>query len=90
MDDLEVILEDECQEFLIPKDDIRISIKVNRNDNEIYNLNELEDEVLYNGQIEALDTDNISIRVWVKQDSTLPRGAHMHYHGLLKILEDNR
>lgn len=88
-DDLEIIEEDECQEFLIPKDDIRISVKANRNDNEIYNLNELEDGVLFNGQINALDTDNISIRVWVRQDSTLQRGAHMHYHGKIKIIENS-
>lgn len=88
VDDIKTIAEDECQEFQIPKEDIRISIKVNRNDNEIYDLNELEDNILYNGQINALDTDNIAIRVWVKQDSTLPRGSYMHYHGLLKIIED--
>ena len=39
--------------------------------------------------IDALETKNISIRIWVKQDSLLPIGANMHYHGLMQIVEDD-
>lgn len=90
VDDNETIKEDECEDFKIPKEDIRISLKVNKKDNEIYSLNELEDGVILYSQIGALDTDNISVRVWVKQDSTLPMGAHMHYHGKIQVIEDDQ
>ena len=87
LDDLETIKEDECGEFLIPKEDIRVSVKVNKKENEIYNLDELEEGILLNNQIGALDEDHISVRLWIKQDSTLPMGSHMHYHGIIKIVE---
>ncbi len=89
LDDLEAVENDECGEFLIPKEDIRVSVKVNREDNEIYNLDELEDGIILYNQVGALDEDTISVRLWVRQDSALPMGAHMHYHGILRIIEDN-
>ena len=84
LQDVETILEDECEEYLIPEEDIRISVKVNKKENKIYNLNELEDGLLLENTIEALDNNNIAIRLWVNQDSTLPRGAFLHYHGIIK------
>ena len=39
--------------------------------------------------MEALDKTTISIRVWVSQESELPLGAKMHYHGIMKVIEDN-
>lgn len=87
LQDVETILEDECEEYLIPEDDIRISVKVNKKENKIYNLNELEDGLLLENTIEALDNNNIAIRLWVNQDSTLPRGAFLHYHGIIQVVE---
>lgn len=89
LDDMNTILEDDCGEYLIPKDDLRISVKLNKDDNEIYDFNELEDGVLIHHEIGALETDTILIRIWTKQDSTLPRGAKMHYHGILQLVEEN-
>ena len=89
MDDLDLIEEDQCEEDLIPKEDIRISVKVNKGDNKIYTLDELEDGYLLIDKIKALSTNNISIRIWVKQDSTLPMGSSMHYHGIIQIIEDD-
>ena len=89
VDDDKTVLDDECGEYLIPKEDLRISVKLNREDNEIYNFNELDDGILIHHEIGALENDTISIRIWTKQDSTLPRGAKMHYHGLLQLVEEN-
>lgn len=86
-DDLEAVKEDECGDFLISKDDIRVSVKLNKNDNQIYDLNTLENGVLLYSNINALDTDEISIRLWVKQDSVLPLGTLMHYHGKVEVIE---
>lgn len=87
IDDLEFIKEDECEDILLDKENIRISVKVNKNENIIYNLAELEDGILYSNEISALGTDNISIRVWVSKDTSLPYGTHMHYHGKIQVLE---
>ncbi len=77
------------EENLIPKGDIRVSVKVNREENEIYNLDELEDGVLLDTEIKALDTNNISIRIWIKQDTKLPVGSEMYYNGLIQLVENN-
>lgn len=76
-------------ETLIPKEDIRISVKVNKEDTEIYSLNELEDNVLLDTEITALGNDNVSIRVWIKQDSKLPIGSEMYYNGLIQLVEED-
>lgn len=87
LDDLETIVEDECSDNLITKDSIRISIKNGNKENKIYNLDELEDGILLADELDALETKNLSIRVWVKQDSVLPLGSNMHYHGLVQVEE---
>lgn len=87
LDDLETIVEDECSDNLITKDSIRISIKNGNKENKIYNLDELEDGILLAEELDALETKNLSIRVWVKQDSVLPLGSNMHYHGLVQVEE---
>ena len=87
--DTETILEDECEEYLIPEEDIRISVKVNKKENKIYDLSELEDGVLLENTIEALQSNPIAIRLWVNQDSTLPRGAFLHYHGIIQVVEED-
>lgn len=87
-DDFESILPEEM-EHLISKDDLRVSIKVNKNDNKIYNLNELEDGILLEDTIDALDKNNIAIRVWIKQDCSLPMGINMYYHGVIKVIDES-
>ncbi len=89
VDDLDVIAEDECEDKLIPKDNIRISVKINKHDNAIYQLDELEDGILLHDTIEALDTADIAIRVWIKQDSNLPAGAKLHYHAKIQVVEED-
>ncbi len=84
LDDLETIAEDFCEDKQIPKEDIRISVKRNRGNNKICYLSEVE-----NGVLLALETDDIAIRLWIKQDSTLPMGSSLHYHGLMQIVEED-
>lgn len=88
LDDTEKMSEYDS-ETLIPKEDIRISVKVNKEDTEIYSLNELEDNVLLDTEITALGNDNVSIRVWIKQDSKLPIGSEMYYNGLIQLVEED-
>lgn len=89
VDDLESVTDDNCIDKLISKENIKVSIKNGKKDNKIYNLNELEDEVLLSDKISALEEREISVRVWVDKNSSLPIGSDMHYHGTIKVLEDN-
>lgn len=89
VDDLNTIISDECEDNLISKDNIRISVKINKNDNKVYDLDELEKGILVSSDIGALDKLDIAIRIWIKQDSVLPMGANMHYHGLIQVIEDD-
>ena len=84
-DDIETTLEDECEEYQISKDDIRISVKAGKEENKIYTLSELVDGVLIENSIKPLEKEEVSIRVWVSQNSTLPLGGNIHYHGLLEV-----
>ena len=79
------------EESLIPKEDIRISVKVSKEETEIYNLDELTENnnILLDKEIEALDTDTISIRIWIKQDTKLPVGSDMYYNGIIQLIENN-
>lgn len=89
IDDLESVTDDNCIDKLISKENIKVSIKNGKKDNKIYNLNELEDGVLLSDKISALEECEISVRVWVDKNSSLPIGSDMHYHGTIKVLEDN-
>ena len=89
-DDIEKIEEDLCGDNLISKDVIKVSIKTSKLGTTIYNLNELEDNVLLVDTLDALEKKDISIRVWVRQDSGIPSGTKMHYHGKIKVEEDNK
>lgn len=86
-DDLEAILPEEADK-LIPKDALRVSIRVNKNDNKIYNLDEIEDGILLEDTIDALAKNSISIRVWIKQDCSLPMGINMYYHGIIHVIDE--
>ena len=86
--DEETIQEDGCEEYLIPEEDIRISVKVGRSDNEIYNLSELKDGILLSHAVDALGDDTIAIRVWINKDSSLVAGSKMHYHGVIQVIEE--
>ena len=90
VDDLEKIVEDGCEDNLIPKSDIRVSIRVNKNENEIYTLDEIEKGILIDDEINALETLDISVRLWIKHDSSVPNGSKMHYHGILQVIEEDK
>ncbi len=88
-EDKEKILEDECGASQISPEDIRISIKIGKGSNKIYNLSDLEDGVLYSNEIEALKEENIVIRLWINKDSSLVSGSNLHYHGVIQVIEND-
>lgn len=89
VDDIEIVFEDGCSEYQMPKDIIRVAIKNNKKTG-IYNLSELNDGILAQTKIKPLEEAEYTIRVWTKQDTTLQTGAIRHFHGKIQIIEDNR
>lgn len=75
---------------IIPKENIRISIKTIDMPNKIYTLSELEDGVLLEKEIEALKKDDITIRVWVGKDSEISSGTNMKYYGKIQVIENDK
>lgn len=89
VDDLEQIIQEECANYAIPKENIRVSIKKGNEDNEIYTLSELEDNSLLEEKIKALDEEKITVRIWVSKDSSIPNGSTLHYHGKIQVIEND-
>lgn len=89
IDDFEKIADDNCQDNLISKNYIRISVKNGKKENQIYNLNELNDGILLDDEIKALENREITIRIWVNKDSNIPMNTDLHYHGIIQVLENN-
>ncbi len=89
VEDIEQTVLDECEEYSIPKEYIRVSIKEDKESNIIYSLNELEDNLLLETEIPALGEKNYSIRVWNARESTITAGSLLHYHGIIQVIEAN-
>jgi hypothetical protein len=89
IDDFEKIADDNCQDNLISKNYIRISVKNGKKENQIYNLNELNDGILLDDEIKALENREITVRIWVNKDSNIPMNTDLHYHGIIQVLENN-
>lgn len=88
IDDDDFLMEDTEEDDFIPKEDIRISIKAGRI-NEIYDLSELKEGILLKDVLNALEVKNISIRSWVRQDSSIPSGSNKTYHGIIQVIEED-
>ena len=88
-DNINKIIEDECQEYLIPKEDIKISVRYSSGQTEIYSLSEIDDDILVVGKLKPLESEKYTIRTWVSSESSLPMGSSLHYHGLIEVEEKN-
>ena len=91
-EDYEVIMDDDSEEeesLWVPKEEMRISVKNGKGGNKIYDFDELEDGLLLEDTIDALESKNITIRLWIKHDSNLASGSDLSYHGVIKVIEEN-
>lgn len=73
----------------IPKEEMKISVKNGKLGNKIYLFDELEDGVLLEDTINALETKNITIRLWIKQESNLNSKEDLYYHGIMNVIEED-
>lgn|SRR5574344_1618940 len=83
--DKEAIKEDDCGEYQIPNDIIRVAVKENKSATKISNLSDLNN-ILDIDTIKALGTSNYTIRVWTVNNG-MPTGSKLHYHGILEVKE---
>ena len=88
-DDIKTMIEDECTEYQIPKQDIRISVRDTNGTNAIYTLSDSEDNILVSHKIKALQEEKYTIRLWVSSESSLPMGSDIHYHGIIEVVEES-
>ncbi len=87
-DDIVAIAEDGCQDKQINKDLLRVSIKDGKKENKMYKLSELEDGLLLDTSLKALEEKEYSIHVWVARDEEIEK-SNLHYHGTIEIIEEN-
>lgn len=86
IDDIEKVESDNCEQMQIGKDMIKVSIKEGKQDNKIYMLNELPENILIEETIKPLEEKEYTVRVWTV--STANQTNDIHYHGKLQIIED--
>lgn len=87
-DDIKTLIEDNCSEYQIPKEDIKIAIRNTKGETSIYKLSELTEDILLTGKIKALEEEKYTIRLWVSSESSLPMGSALHYHGIIEVIEE--
>ena len=66
----------------------KVMLKKNNVEGEIYRLSELEDGIILEDELEPIAHNTYAIRLWVDKDTTLPAGSNFHYHGKIKIIEE--
>ena len=89
IDDIKAMIEDKCTEYQIPKTDIRVSVRDSSGNNAIYKLSDLENDILVSGKIKALKEEKYTIRLWISNESSLPMGSDIHYHGIIEVIEES-
>lgn len=85
IDDTKII--EDSNEQIIPKELIKVAIKSPKQKTKIYSLDELEDNLLLSETINALDSMDYTIRVWVTSRDDIPLVKESSYHGLIKVIE---
>lgn len=88
-DNVDKMLNQNCEGITIPKEEIKISLKDFNGKTEIYNLSELENKILYSATVKPLEENKYTIRIWINNETTLPSGSDNHYHGLIQIFEND-
>lgn len=88
-DDVKTMIEDDCTEYQIPKQDIRVSVRDASGNNAIYTLSDLENNILVSHKIDVLKEEKYTIRLWVSSESSLPMGSDIHYHGIIEVVEES-
>ena len=79
--------EDSCEEYQIPHENIKISLKKAGESPIVYKLSEIENGLLKEVEIAPLVAEKYTIRAWVSNDNLIQSGSNYHYHGKIVIKE---
>jgi len=88
-DDQKTIKKDNCEDKLMPKDNLKAIIKYKDEESDIKRLSELEEGVLLEAELKPVSENNFTIRIWVDKDTLLTPGSDFHYHGKIKVIEED-
>lgn len=88
-DNEKAIKKDNCEDKLIPKDILKSIIKYNDEESDIKILSELEEGIILETELKPVSDNNFTIRVWVDKDTLLTPGSDFHYHGKIKVIEED-
>lgn len=89
VDDQTQMIEDNCSDRMIDKKILKVAVKKNDLENEIYILNDLKDNNLVIDTLKGLEKADYVIRVWISSDAPFLNTTNMHYHGIIQVLEND-
>ena len=82
------IEQEECESYQIPKNLIKFSIHKKDEKNNIYTLSDLIDGRVLSRIINANSQEEYTMRFWIDNDSNLSTSAKLHYHGIIKVVNE--
>lgn len=86
-DNTNKIDKDGCINNIIPKELLKLSLRVDHQAPIAMALSEYQDNVLYEDTLEADSEEEYSIRLWaINSDFVIDRNSH--YHAIIKVIEE--
>ncbi len=86
-DNIKRIQKDNCGDYIIPKDLLKLCLRINHQTPVAMILSEYQDNVLYEDTLEANSEEDYSIRLWaINNDFVIDRNSH--YHAIIKVIEE--
>ena len=78
---------DKCGEYKIPLNIIKVGIHTKGQVSDIYNLDDLDNNIIVNKVIGPQKEEEYTLRFWISKN-TLTQEADMHFHGIIEVVED--
>lgn len=85
--DNEAYKKDKCVEYKIPLNIIKTGIHEKGEVSDIYNLDDLDNNIIVNKVLGPKKEVEYTVRFWISKN-TLTQDADMHFHGILEVVED--
>ena len=84
-DNTSLVKSDDCGEYQISKNLIKISIHKKGEENNIYTLSDLVNGKILTRTIKANQKEDYTMRFWVGRTNDIASGMKLHYHGLIHV-----
>ena len=87
VDNLEIIKNDNCDNKIIPKELLKLSLRVDHQAPILRILSEYGDNVLFEDVLDAKEEEDYSVRIWaLKNDFLIDKESH--FHAIIKVIEE--